>query len=68
MNDLAVITAVNEQATRQAQLDSVVASGKVALYEQTRGIVSIGSIEVYDTVAEARTAAAGRKGEWKVAS
>lgn len=68
MNDLAVITAVNEQATRQAKLDSIAASGKVALYEQTQGIVNIGSIEVYDTVAEARTAAAGRKGDWKVAS
>lgn len=68
MNDLAVIAAANEQALRQSLLDSVVACGKVALYEQTRGIVSIGEIEVYDTVAEARTAAAGRKGEWKIAS
>lgn len=68
MNDLAVIAAANEQAMRQSLLDSVVASGKVALYEQIQGIVSIGDIEVYDTVAEARTAAAGRKGDWKVAS
>lgn len=67
MNDLSVIIAQNENVTKEAQINAIKASGRVALVQKLSGILNIGDVKQYDTVQDARQAAYGLFGQWYIA-
>ena len=67
MNDLSVIIAHNENATKEAQINAIKATGKVALVQKLSGLLNIGDVKEYDTVQDARQAAHGLFGQWYIA-
>ena len=66
MHDLSVIVAQNEHAARQASIDAITRTGKVALVQQTLGILGIGEVREFRTAHEAKQAALGLPGSWKL--
>lgn len=66
MHDLSVIVAQNEHATRQASIDAITRAGKVALVQEIAGILGIGEVREYNTTSEAKQAAVGLSGTWKL--
>ena len=67
MNDLSVINSQNTQAVREAKIASLKASGKTVAYEKLPGLTNIGRIEVFDTIADARSTLAQAPGTWVIA-
>lgn len=55
MNDLSVIHSQNLQATRESEVRKLAGQHNVVAYEKVSGIVSIGGIKTFDSVAEARS-------------
>lgn len=67
MNDLSVIIAQNETATKQAEINTIKALGKTALVQKLAGLLTIGDVKQFDTVQDARQAAHGLAGQWYIA-
>lgn len=67
MNDLSVINSQNTQAVLEARIESLKAGGNVVAYEKLNGLVNIGKIEVFASLADARSTLAQARGNWVIA-
>jgi hypothetical protein len=66
MHDLSVIVAQNEHAARQASIEAITRTGKVALVQEIVGVLGIGEVREFSTAHEAKQAALGLPGAWKL--
>lgn len=67
MDDLSVIRSKNNKASKEADIASIKATGRVVLVRKRIGIDDIAGYRVFDTKEEARAAAVSLDGIWHIA-